>query len=432
MSSIIFDILSTFCTCLPMNNSPVLKINRTTFKILKLLGEGGYSYVYLVELKDGSRYALKKIRCAYGAESIKNAMNEVNSYREFNSPYIVKSIDTSIVEEKDGLKSIYVLLPYFEHGTLQDMITNNVIKGSKIDEKEAIRYFIGVCRGLQVMHRHKLSYSDRSTAQDDLDMEIQRLTRGPNEQANNIRNNNVVQQQQKNSRNKNKKKTPLHDPLETGESDVLLIDSDEDEDEIETDNETLLSNLMDSSNVQDIANALNDSTNRSTISEAIESTEMGEAIPYAHRDIKPANVMISADGIPVLCDLGSCSKARLQIKTRQQALALQDLAAEHCTLPYRAPELLDVSTGAAIDERIDIWSLGCLLYALLYGSSPFERAEAESGASVSLAISSGKYEFPNDDDYSDEIKELIQFCIVVDPKKRPSIEQVMSKALSLS
>lgn len=43
------------------------------------------------------------------------------------------------------------------------------------------------------------------------------------------------------------------------------------------------------------------------------------------------------------------------IHTRQQALLEQDIAAEHCTMPYRAPELFDVKTGVELDEKVDIW-----------------------------------------------------------------------------
>ncbi|GMM34465.1 putative serine/threonine protein kinase [Saccharomycopsis crataegensis] len=410
------ELLAACFPCLPVPRAPVLRINGGSFRIIKLLGEGGFSYVYLVESSDGNRYALKKIRCAYGAESIKNAMNEVAAYKEFNSPYIIKSVDTSIVEEKDGSKSIYILLPYYEHGTLQDLLTDNIIKGNHINENEAIRLFIGICRGLQVMHRHKLSYAQNSSTTNDIDMEIQRMTRDSHDIT---------------PSNKKKGLDDINRALESRESDVLLLDSDEEDDdqEIDTDADT----LMGSTTAQNVAHALNEGGSLTGNDNLfLETTEMGETVPYAHRDLKPANVMLSVDGIPVLCDLGSTAKAHIHIKNRQQALSLQDLAAEHCTLPYRAPELLDVSTGAFIDERIDIWSLGCTLYALLYGSSPFERAEAESGASVSLAISSGKYEFPRDDVYSDNIKDLIKFCLVLDPSKRPTIEQVLSKALTLS
>lgn len=400
------DIYSAFCSCLPLKNEPVLKINGVRFKIIKLLGEGGFSYVYLVERSDGGRYALKKIRCSFGAESIKNAMNEVSAYKEFNSPYIVKLIDSSIVQEKDGLQSIYILLPYFKHGTLQDVITRNMLNGQKIPEADAIRLFIGICRGLQIMHRHKLTYHDRVVNADNIDLEIERLTRPEHKTTNTLPGIEILG--------------------DNAEAEILLADSDE---ENEGETQTVGSNNYASLRSSDAADALNDgvSINTANISE---TTELGDSIPYAHKDIKPANVMLSMDEIPVLCDLGSCSKARTHVKTRKQALELQEHASEHCTLPYRAPELLDVNTGAYIDERVDIWSLGCLLYALLYGSSPFERAEAESGASVSLAISSGKYEFPSNDEYSNKVKDLIKFCLVVNPDERPTIEQVLSKALS--
>ena len=36
-------------------------------------------------------------------------------------------------------------------------------------------------------------------------------------------------------------------------------------------------------------------------------------------------------------------------------ICLQDLAAERCSMPYRAPELFQVDSYCKIDERIDIW-----------------------------------------------------------------------------
>ncbi|ODQ61852.1 hypothetical protein WICANDRAFT_27425 [Wickerhamomyces anomalus NRRL Y-366-8] len=341
--------MSFLLSCLPcFSSQPELRINKVKFKILKLLGEGGFSYVYLVEASNGGTYALKKIRCPFGAESVKIAMTEVENYREFHSPYIIRAIDSSIVQEEDGSKTVYILLPNFE-SSLQDIINKNVINDTRIEEAEAIRIFIGMCRGLQSMHRHHISQNNRQAIED------------------------------------------MNLNLSTDERENLL-------------------------NGEDSENA----------------TELTQTIAYAHRDIKPGNVMLSKDGIPVLCDLGSCAKARVKAKTRSAAVAIQELAAEHCTLPYRAPELLDVKTGAKIDEKIDIWSLGCTLYALLYGCSPFEYEESENGASITLAISNGKYDFPKKNDiYSDEVKDLIKLCIVVDPAQRPAIEQVLSRALEV-
>uniref|UniRef100_A0A915MG29 Protein kinase domain-containing protein n=1 Tax=Meloidogyne javanica TaxID=6303 RepID=A0A915MG29_MELJA len=40
--------------------------------------------------------------------------------------------------------------------------------------------------------------------------------------------------------------------------------------------------------------------------------------------------------------------------------------------PYRAPELFTCEVGMEIDESVDIWSLGCVFYALCYFVSPFD------------------------------------------------------------
>lgn len=56
--------------------------------------------------------------------------------------------------------------------------------------------------------------------------------------------------------------------------------------------------------------------------------------------------MISDDGVtPILMDFGSALPARIEIKDRRIALMQQDLAAEHCSMPFRAPELFDVSSS---------------------------------------------------------------------------------------
>ena len=48
---------------------------------------------------------------------------------------------------------------------------------------------------------------------------------------------------------------------------------------------------------------------------------------------------------PILMDFGSALPARIPVPDRRVALLQQDLAAEHCSMPFRAPELFDVSAG---------------------------------------------------------------------------------------
>lgn len=61
-----------------------------------------------------------------------------------------------------------------------------------------------------------------------------------------------------------------------------------------------------------------------------------------------------------------------QVSSRKEALLLEDEASVVCSAPYRPPELTSVQPGAVIDERVDVWALGCTLYAMAFGHSPFE------------------------------------------------------------
>ena len=107
--------------------------------------------------------------------------------------------------------------------------------------------------------------------------------------------------------------------------------------------------------------------------------------------------MIADDGVtPILMDFGSTVKARIPIQNRNQALVQQDIAAEQSTMTYRAPELFEVNTGAVIDTKVDIWSMGCTLYACLVGKSPFEMRSDETGGSLSMCVLGGDWRFPDE------------------------------------
>jgi serine/threonine kinase 16 len=142
----------------------------------------------------------------------------------------------------------------------------------------------------------------------------------------------------------------------------------------------------------------------------------------AHRDIKPGNVLIADDGkTPILMDFGSVARARVNITSRQQAIAQQDLAAQQCSMPYRAPELFDVKTDTVLDEKVDIWSLGCTLYAMAYGQSPFE--------AMALAVLNGQFKFPTDSElerlYGQGLRDFISWMLTINPSERPDIHQVI-------
>src|ERR1700761_6314694 len=161
MASVFLDIFYSITSCLAcFPSSPQLRINSRSFKILRLLGEGGFSYVYLVEdTSTHALYALKKIRCPFGQESVAQALKEVEAYKLFAPhPNIIPSIDHSVASDKSdpGAKTVYILLPYYRRGNLQDMINANLVNHTRFPEKRLMALFLGVCRALKAMHQYKV------------------------------------------------------------------------------------------------------------------------------------------------------------------------------------------------------------------------------------------------------------------------------------
>ncbi|PRT56451.1 Serine/threonine-protein kinase ENV7 [Wickerhamiella sorbophila] len=339
------DFWAAVQACFSCFQAPSLVLNGRRLSVTKLLGEGGFAYVYLVEdQRSHEVYALKKIRCPFGAESVATVMREVNACKRFrNTLLVISSVDSMVKQDEDGTKTVYLLLPYYGKGSLQDLINDNAINNQSFSEPEVLKYALGTAEAIRAMHHH---HASGSGGHDDGEAEEDRL---------------------------------LDNQDDSGRSSVPL----------------------------------------------------GEVVPYAHRDVKPANVMIDDHQRLVLMDLGSVSKARVHVENRQQALEIQDEAAELCTLPYRAPELLNVRPGTTIDERVDVWSLGCTIYALMYSISPFERAERDTGASLNLAISNRKLDFPPTPNYSQDLKDLVANCLTMDCADRPTIDQVISQIQQL-
>ena len=145
-------------SCFP--GSPQLKINNRSFKILRLLGEGGFSYVYLVQdTSSDNTYAVKKIRCPFGQESVALAMKEVEAYALFSPhPNIIHSVDYCVSADRSdpGAKTVYILLPYYRRGNLQDIINANLVNRTKFPEKRLMVLFLGVLNALKAMHQYKV------------------------------------------------------------------------------------------------------------------------------------------------------------------------------------------------------------------------------------------------------------------------------------
>jgi serine/threonine protein kinase/tetratricopeptide (TPR) repeat protein len=98
-----------------------------------------------------------------------------------------------------------------------------------------------------------------------------------------------------------------------------------------------------------------------------------------HRDVKPSNVLVTTvDGVPVpkVIDFGIAKAIDRRLTERTM---FTEVGAIVGTPEYMSPEQAELS-GLDVDTRSDIYGLGVLLYELLTGTTPLERAHLRRAA----------------------------------------------------
>jgi len=289
---------------------PVVNFKESGLKVslIKQIGEGGYSFVYFGKDQNGKNYAVKKA-LIQSKEQKEQTDNEIDTMKKIKSPFLLNLIDDKKEPHETyfNFYNHYLLLPFVEQGSLQDVLDKRLFSGNPMKEKRIWTVFQKICKGVEALHMAKP--------------------------------------------------------------------------------------------------------------------------PLAHRDLKLGNVLIDATFTPLIMDFGSVSNARVEIRSREEAIKLSDWAGMHCTNAYRPPELLDCPSEIDIDERTDIWSLGCVLYAMAFGQSPFENKDGAT--SVTLAVFSGEIPVPKDNVYSEQFLNCVRWMLNLNAAERPFIKDVLSRVGSI-
>uniref|UniRef100_A0A8C5NF20 Cyclin-G-associated kinase n=1 Tax=Gouania willdenowi TaxID=441366 RepID=A0A8C5NF20_GOUWI len=145
--------------------------------------------------------------------------------------------------------------------------------------------------------------------------------------------------------------------------------------------------------------------------------------PVIHRDLKIENLLISNQGTIKLCDFGSATTVTHYPDyswSAQKRSMVEDEITRNTTPAYRTPEMIDLYSNFPINEKQDIWALGCILYLLCFKQHPFEEG-------AKLQIVNGKYSIPQNDVKYTVYHDLICSMLKVNPEERLSITELVNQ-----
>ena len=129
-----------------------------------------------------------------------------------------------------------------------------------------------------------------------------------------------------------------------------------------------------------------------------------------HWDLKLGNLFLSEKMELKLGDFGLATKVTYEGEKKRTI----------CGTPnYIAPEILSSKTGHSYE--VDVWSIGVIIYTLLFGRPPFETSDVKW---TYKRIKANDFTFPDHVSVVDSAKDLISRILKSEPKERLSIDEI--------
>ncbi|XP_040284621.1 LOW QUALITY PROTEIN: dual specificity protein kinase TTK [Bufo bufo] len=143
-----------------------------------------------------------------------------------------------------------------------------------------------------------------------------------------------------------------------------------------------------------------------------------------HSDLKPANFII-VDGMLKLIDFGIANQIQPDVTS-----IVKD--SQVGTINYMPPEAIKDTTSfgdngrpkSKISPKGDVWSLGCILYCMTYGKTPFQHITNQITKLHAILDPSHVIEIP--DIPEKDLQDVLRKCLVRNPKERISIAELLA------
>lgn len=138
--------------------------------------------------------------------------------------------------------------------------------------------------------------------------------------------------------------------------------------------------------------------------------------PIAYRNIHPKNILINMSKtgslMYKLCNFSKATTDAFECANQEEGNRVMEDREAYGSLAFLAPEMADPMSGQRIDEQVDMWGLGVLLYSMLYSKLPFE-------GTISTLSKNPRYRPPaTGSEYSSSFQTILQHLLEPDPKRR--------------
>ena len=156
-----------------------------------------------------------------------------------------------------------------------------------------------------------------------------------------------------------------------------------------------------------------ESTIRSLFDEILRGLRIVHQHKMLHLDIKPANIFITDDNKSVLIDFGAA---------REVLSKEGNFIRPMYTPGFAAPEMY--RRDSAMGPWTDIYAIGACMYACMQGYPPSEAPQRQEKDRIAIALSRLR------GIYSDNLIEVVEWCMALNPLSRPQSVFALQKELS--
>lgn len=160
-----------------------------------------------------------------------------------------------------------------------------------------------------------------------------------------------------------------------------------------------------------------------TIRQIVSAVQYLHSMGIVHRDIKPENLLYTSKGENSEAKLADFGLAK-QLPDHHDGRGMLK-ASLSGTTAYCAPERLNQIQES---KAVDMWSIGCILYFMLFGVPPFysnKEDEEEHDDEIFDSVLNNTIKFPEGKNVSMMAKDLILRLLEKDPGSRITADQVL-------